>query len=347
MRKKLIFCVVFLLLSLPLLFSRGVNEKAYDSFWSIIENYYPLYYVARENGLDLESLKENGKTNFSEDSSEEEMLFLFRSICYKFVTLDYIDASIYSSDYTDVSEQTETSAGNTKTPRYQYIPTLKTVIFTIPSFDTVNLSEDFISSALAELDDVDNIIFDVTGNKTGNYNDDLTAVLAPFGGSWNYVYRAYYRNRYTAEKVFDSGDIKETESELYRETYKLPFYVEVSRSYDFGSGGLNEKLRSAKRWILVDETTSYTADFFASFAEATGWATVVGFNTKGNGTGLPFMNVFLEGKNYVLSFNSTVIDNTRGGLKSISGTIPNITADDGRSALKLCLDLIEDEMKKE
>lgn len=85
------------------------------------------------------------------------------------------------------------------------------MILTIPSFNKLDLSEDFIYQAFSEDHDVENIIFDVTGNKRGNYdNDDITAVLSPFGGSWSYSYRAYYRNRYTAEQVFKKEEIKNT-----------------------------------------------------------------------------------------------------------------------------------------
>ncbi len=51
----------------------------------------------------------------------------------------------------------------------------------------------------------------------------------------------------------------------------------------------------------------------------------------------------LDGERFVLVFNSTVVENKNGDLKSIYGTRPDITTDDGRSALKVCLDLIENQ----
>ncbi len=342
MKKKMSLCIVLLLLIVPLLFSKGANEKAYDSFWSIIRKHYPMYYVAASKGVDLKGIEENGRGRFSEDSSPEEMIFLFRNISRSFVKLDYINvfpSSIYDS--ASLSEA-DSYVSTKKSPGYTYIPTMKTVILTIPSFAAADLREDFILRSLEDLDDVENIIFNVTGNITGNNQDDLSAILSPFGGSWDYTYRAYFRNRYTAGLFFTEDVIMETANKLYKDEYRLPYYVDVTKSYDFGDGTLNERLKNAKRWILVDSETSYTADFFASFAQVAGWATVVGHRTNGNGTGLPVIYTFLNGKNYVLAFNSTVISNSKGGLKALSGTIPDITADDGRSALKLCLDLIEE-----
>lgn len=348
MKKKRIVSTIYLFLVLSLLFSKGANEKAYDSFWSMIEEYYPLYYVAQESGLDLEGIKEAGNREFDRESDDERMLFIFRSICNKFMTLDYINASLYSPFPSEKTLQTESTKEKEKTPRYQYIPSLKTMILTIPSFNKLDLSEDFICQAFSDNYDVENIIFDVTGNKRGNYdNDDITAVISPFGGSWSYSYRAYYRNKNTPEKLFDKDEIKETEIQIYRETYRLPFYVDVTRNYNIGESTLSEGIKNARRWILVDETTSYTADFFASFASSTGWATVVGTNTKGNGTGLPFLSAVLDGKKYVLVFNSCVVENKNGDLKSIYGTIPDIKADEGRSALSVCLNMIEEQLKGE
>ncbi len=127
------------------------------------------------------------------------------------MTLDYINASLYSSSPSEGTLQTNGTIRKEYAPRYQYIPSLKTMILTIPSFNKLDLSEDFIYQAFSEDHDVENIIFDVTGNKRGNYdNDDITAVLSPFGGSWSYSYRAYYRNRYTAEQVFKKEEIKNT-----------------------------------------------------------------------------------------------------------------------------------------
>ncbi len=331
-------CIVLLFLAVSLLFSKGANEKAYDSFWSVLSEYYPMYYIAQSEGLDLESIRDNGKTKFNEETSEYEMLFLLRRLCYNFVNLDYIAVTFPA---TDDASGTEIPALERKSPSTTYIPSLKTVILRIPSFEVTDLTQDRISRSLEGLGDVENIIFDITGNRTGNNNEDLSVVLALFGGSWDYSYRAYFRNRYIAGLFFNAEVIKQTENQLYRDEYRLPCYVDVTKSYEFGDGTLNDRLRNAKRWILVDSETSYTADFFASFAQAAGWATVVGHRTKGNGTGLPILRSLLDGKKYELYFNATVIDNNKGGLKILSGTIPDIMADDGRSALKLCLDLIE------
>ena len=56
MKKIAIFLTVSLL-AMFLVFSSGANEKAYDSFWTFIENNYPLYNAASTIGLDTEKMK--------------------------------------------------------------------------------------------------------------------------------------------------------------------------------------------------------------------------------------------------------------------------------------------------
>ncbi len=63
--KESCLCIVLLFLAVSLLFSKGANEKAYDSFWSVLSEYYPMYYIAQSEGLDLESIRDNGKTKFN------------------------------------------------------------------------------------------------------------------------------------------------------------------------------------------------------------------------------------------------------------------------------------------
>ena len=67
MKKKMTLCVIFLFLAVSLL-SKGANERAYDSFWSVLSEYYPMYYIAQSEGLDMESIRDNGKTKFNEET---------------------------------------------------------------------------------------------------------------------------------------------------------------------------------------------------------------------------------------------------------------------------------------
>ena len=221
------------------------------------------------------------------------------------------------------------------TPSYQYIPSLKTLVFSINS---LSFSHGYIKSVLEEIDDVEHIVFDLTTCSTMTNN--LDPILSPFGGSWTYTYTGYFKNK-DIWKLFPEEEIKKTEKKSKAYEYGLKYYTERTVSYEYGDGRIKGKAKDAKRWILVGDLTAFGADYLSSFAKATGWATVVGNPTPGNGTGIQMLSVSLPKTNIIVSFNPIVLDNGNGELKTVSGNIPDEIAPRGKTALNVCISLIE------
>ena len=142
-------------------------------------------------------------------------------------------------------------------------------------------------------------------------------------------------------KLFPEEEIKKTEKKSKAYEYGLKYYTERTVSYEYGDGRIEGKAKNAKRWILVGDLTAFGADYLSSFAKATGWATVVGNPTPGNGTGIQMLSVSLPKTNIIVSFNPIVLDNGNGELKTVSGNIPDEIATGGKSALNVCISLIE------
>ena len=99
-----------------------------------------------------------------------------------------------------------------------------------------------------------------------------------------------------------------------------------------------------KIWVLVDKYCYSATDMFACFCKETGFATLVGTETGGNGKGatpylmaLPYSGLIVEYETY-LSFN------TDGTCNGISGTVPDIVPEEGRGALETCLMAINGEL---
>ncbi len=99
-----------------------------------------------------------------------------------------------------------------------------------------------------------------------------------------------------------------------------------------------------KIWVLVDKHSYSATDMFTCFCKETGFATLVGTNTGGNGKGaspyymaLPYSGLIVEYEPY-LSFN------TDGTCNGISGTVPDIVPEEGRGALETCLMAINGEL---
>lgn len=344
MKKILLLLLILISIGLQLVSAEGVYETNYNHFISIIRYDYPLEKIANVNGLDLNTMDLENREKVSKIKSDEEFLFLLRSIANKYMPFDYIDVSLYQNEInkssTTIDSDLTPSYDNNLKPSYYYLPSLKTIVFTISSLREYELNGgNFIIEALSSYDDIENIIFDLTGCKRGEEDDGIDSIMSHFGGSWSYSYTAYFRNEKMAETVFEKDTIKSVEDKRIHDELGLEFCVPVTYEKNYGDSKLNENIVKAKRWILVDDSTSYAADFLASFASQSGWATVVGTPTYGNGTGIS--TTTWKMCNILITINPCTIDNARGGLKAETGTIPNIISKKGVSAMKTCLELIE------
>ena len=329
--KRLFVFFLTVLICLSSLFSKGVYEKAYDEFWEILDDYYPQTQVAEKAGLDLDSIKKEGREQVKNIKRDEELALILRGIANKFAPFDYIDINIHTTTNSGI----ENPEKGQYTPNYQYIPSLKTVVFSINS---LSFNDKYIESALEEIEDVEHIVFDLTTCNTMTNN--LDPILSPFGGDWTYTYTGYFKNKDTW-KLFPEEDIKKTEKKSKAYEYGLKYCTERTVSFEFGDGRIEGKAKDAKRWILVGDLTAFGADYLSSFAKATGWATVVGNPTPGNGTGIQMLSISLPKTNIIVSFNPIVLDNGNGELKTVSGNIPDEIAPRGKTALNVCISLIE------
>ena len=335
--KRLFVFFLTVLICLSSLFSKGVYEKAYDEFWEILDDYYPQTKVAEKAGLDLDSIKKEGREQVKNIKRDEELALILRGIANKFAPFDYIDINIQTTTNSGI----ENPEKGQYTPNYQYIPSLKTVVFSINS---LSFNDKYIESALEEIEDVEHIVFDLTTCNTMTNN--LAPILSPFGGDWTYNYTGYFKNK-DIWKLFPEEDIKKTEKKSKAYEYGLKYCTERTVSFEFGDGRIEGKAKDAKRWILVGDLTAFGADYLSSFAKATGWATVVGNPTSGNGTGLPMLSVSIPKTNIIVSFNPIVLDNGKGELKTMSGNVPDETAQRGKTALNVCISLIETLMENQ
>ena len=335
--KRLFVFFLAVLICLSSLFSKGVYEKTYDEFWEILDDYYPQTKVAEKAGLDLDSIKKEGREQVKNIKRDEELALILRGIANKFAPFDYIDINIQTTTNSGI----ENPEKGQYTPNYQYIPSLKTVVFSINS---LSFNDKYVESALEEIEDVEHIVFDLTTCNTMTNN--LDPILSPFGGDWTYNYTGYFKNK-DIWKLFPEEDIKKTEKKSKAYEYGLKYCTERTVSFEYGDGRIEGKAKDAKRWILVGDLTAFGADYLSSFAKATGWATVVGNPTSGNGTGLPMLSVSIPKTNIIVSFNPIVLDNGKGELKTMSGNVPDETAQRGKTALNVCISLIETLMENQ
>ncbi len=172
------------------------------------------------------------------------------------------------------------------------------------------------------------IVFDICGNGGGSdyYWADL--LVAPFGEKVSYEKRVFFRDN---ELIRNYGYMEEAIplSELDRED--VPAFAEELGLTHMQSGTIviepaeeNRTIRSdARRWVLIDEYVYSAADGFAGFCKQTGWATLVGRRTKGDGGSDAPVLVRLPKTGLLMRFSATANANQEGTLNAFYGTSPD------------------------
>lgn len=79
----------------------------------------------------------------------------------------------------------------------------------------------------------------------------------------------------------------------------------------------------AKRWVLVSRCVYSASEQFTCFCKQTGWATVVGEQTGGDGLGENPILLLLPDSGLLLEFSNTVGENPDGSM-DVEGTAPDI-----------------------
>lgn len=224
----------------------------------------------------------------------------------------------------------------------------KAVLFRVISFDDRICERDahFIDTYLASLGNVEieHIVFDLSGNGGGNDRYWQQNIVAPFGGNyewdtWCYLrdtalMRDYYFHDLKPEPVenISGHEVPDAVTEL-----GLTHYFTLSWQLSFDAA-LGDEIRSARRWVIVDGRVYSAADSFSAFCRETGWATVVGSTTLGDGKGTSPVLAALPETGLLIRFSGLAVESPDGALNAIIGTRPDVQigVNDGNAYDVIC-----------
>lgn len=213
----------------------------------------------------------------------------------------------------------------------------KAVIFRIKSFDGSVLMRDqnMIQNYLDTLGSapVEHVIFDITGNGGGSDSYWMENIVEPFGGNYTWNSLVYLRDTpLTRDYYFNDLEIKSI-SEMEEKNQVPEFvnrlgithFIEFENEYHWSSK-FSQDILNAKRWVLIDNQVYSSAESFANFCKVTGWATLVGRRTKGDGIGLTPILVNLPNTGLLVRFSADMAENADGQLDTIYGTVPDFVS---------------------
>ena len=240
----------------------------------------------------------------------------------------------YENAPANASEQTAPNSAVSETIFAEYDDQRKTIIITIRSFAQEKLQQDqqylqdFFQSH-AE-DEVRDIVFDITHNRGGStlyWNENI---VAPFGGSYTWGTWLYVRDTALTRQYLADEQAYQPMEQL-PEDHPAPEFVSELGLTDFchyteclnSDATLPDNLRTAKRWVLVDDAVYSAAESFAYFCKKTGWATLVGTATDGDGLGVTPVMIDLPNTGILVRFSAQAGENPDGTCNTERGTMPD------------------------
>ena len=246
-------------------------------------------------------------------------------------------------------QSTNTEGGSQDLPQVEtrYYPEEKAVYFHFPTFDisTVERDAHVVEDYLDSLGDVDiqHVILDITGNTGGSTDYWKNNIAKPLGGSWEWSQTVYLGDTPVNQQFVFSKVHPIPISEL--EQKELPEFVSnLDMTYGFTftmQSDAPERLEGVQRWLLIDGQVFSASDNFATFCQDTGWATLVGTTTRGDGgSGQNPVMISLPNTGLLVRFSSTATANAQGQLNVAYGTNPDVTSSQKEAPLDTVLEQI-------
>ena len=235
-------------------------------------------------------------------------------------------------------------------PSCTYYSEERALVFHFPSFEAEGAVRDsaLVREALLKYPEAAHIVFDVTGNPGGSDAYWMDVIVNPFGGDYRYESEIYFMDSpltrdcgYVegatplADRALDAERAELLRSCGFTHCVSLTVANDPQKAEQIPEAGKN-----ARRWVLIGAPTFSAADSFAAFCKETGWATLVGRQTRGDGGNVGPMIVGLPRTGFLFRFSYATTLNSDGSLNSLRGTLPDFVPKPGEPILEACLRLI-------
>ena len=223
----------------------------------------------------------------------------------------------------------------------------------IPSFEhkRVEQEHDKLIEIYKKYANYENVIFDIRGNGGGDSTYWVENIALPNTTKtykWKYVELFSVQkgnNDKYIEMMFPKESIKPIKEFVPAEKFAtedlevLDYFIEEQQQL----GGTEEILKG-KKWVLIDDGVYSSAESFAIFCKETGFATLVGTNSEGDGMGSDPFLLTLPNSRFVVRYSCTYGINSNGTNNEEYGTTPDIVTEE--DALNFCVDYIKEQEKK-
>ncbi len=382
--KRLITFILSVLLLLSLCACADTDKEAapsniylqdYEQLWTDLHENYPFFPLLESQGIDVNAVYKQylpyaeNSTNMPQFMDVLDLMFA-KLQCFAHLSLirrdryELMQASLSQYEnfepwlkvlnkpataavYAQMPEaETGSFTAPTANVEFKYYPDIFAAYFRFPSMlPDYAAHESVIADKLSGLERVEHIIIDVTGNPGGStaYWDNV--IVRPFGGNWQSSYRVFYQaspinDQYYSERALIPID---GNAPAFAAELNAKYYEVISIGANYGPAA-TENGTEAKRWVLIDSRGYSATEHFAAFCKLTGWASLVGESTGGDGLGGQPVLLPLKNTGLLIYFSSAMGENPDGSLNTAQGVKPDYPCPpkEDISPLEYCLKLIKE-----
>lgn len=223
----------------------------------------------------------------------------------------------------------------------------KTAYMKIDSFgyELIEQNRPVIINFYNEVKDYDNLIIDITNNGGGSYDFWKQLIILPNVDKKleSTTYDLFMLGENNKKYIdYDSKPIKQLPKfeKISQEDLKtFDAFVEEKTVIEPIEP---QKLFNGKIWVLIGPTVYSASENFAVFCKNTGFATLVGTNTGGDGIGSDPAFITLPNTGLLVKYSFDYGINADGSGNEEFGTTPDIVSKEGETALEACLRAIKD-----
>lgn len=332
----------------------------YALLWDTLEQDYPYLDYLRGKGIDVDDIRARYETKMKEAATSEDMAVIVESIFRELQNTAHLylvsqedfpffyeiytsseasltfrkawnetmrqaaEAGYYSLPGADEPQQPDMYE-NLPPVKVSYYQDCKVLCLSILTFlRDIDMDRDVLKNALEKYPEAEHLVFDISLNSGGDDRYWRENLVAPFGEDYLFPLRMYCkdspRNRQILE---DMGGYRRTEELEAAPAWAKELGLELFLQEDSTVEGRPELHSDAKRWLLVGPNVYSAAEMFADFCKATGWATVAGTHTAGDGIGFDPVLTLLPDSGLLFRF-SMVAGEAAGGGMSLDGTEPDL-----------------------
>lgn len=359
--------LIALLFSCTCVYAQSLTKQDlladYDQLWRILEENYPFFPVLARQGIDAGQIKaENHAALLRDVDTFNEFAALVQNTFSRMGSLAHlqvVSADSYDAYYGQFDwpesvreryarmERSSAQAVHFPQAEASWLPGTKAILFRFPTFsDPLALQADrsLVADFVAEHPDAAHIIFDITGNSGGNALYWIQNIVAPFGGTYVWERVNYFKASPMTADVLAAYPCEEATGDGHPPFVDELGFTHLLRTRDvYPMGGPEEKTieSTARRWVLIDGAVFSAADGFAAFCKATGWATLVGKQTRGDGAdAFTPQAAALERTGLLIRFSTASCANSNGSLNAQAGTLPDILCKPGELPYWACMRVI-------